>query len=125
MSVQHYIACDLGAESGRVILGSLGDGKLAIEEVHRFENGPIRISGSLRWDVSRLFNELKTGLRAIARRGISTASVSCDSWGVDYVLIRGDTSKLTPPYHYRDSRTDGAFERAFSSVSASEIFEET
>jgi len=125
MNVQHYIACDLGAESVRVILGSLEDGKLAIEEVHRFENRPIRISGSLRWDVSRLFNELKTGLQAIARRGISPASVSCDSWGVDYVLMRSDASKFTPPYHYRDSRTDGALESAFARVPAAEIFEET
>lgn len=125
MNVQHYIACDLGAESGRVILGSLGDGKLTIEEIHRFENGPIRLSGSLRWDVGRLFNELKIGLQAIARRGVSAASVSCDSWGVDYVLMRRDESMFTSPYHYRDSRTDGALESAFSRVSASEIFEET
>ncbi len=125
MNRQHYIACDLGAESGRVILGTLDGGKLTLEEIHRFENGPVRVSDSLRWDVNRLLDEQKTGLKTIARRGISAASISCDSWGVDYVLIRGDASKFTLPYHYRDSRTDGALESAFARVSAEEIFEET
>ena len=74
MNAKYYIACDLGAESGRVILGKLEAEKITLEEIHRFENAPIRVSGSLRWDVQRLFDELKAGLRTVARRGIPVAS---------------------------------------------------
>jgi rhamnulokinase len=125
MSVRHYIACDLGAESGRVILGSLDDKKLTIEEIHRFPNGPVEVFGSLRWDVLRLYEEIKVGLHKIAARGIVVAGISCDSWGVDYVLLGGNEPFLTVPYHYRDSRTDGAFQRAFATVSKPDLFEET
>ena len=125
MSQHQYIACDLGAESGRVMLGTLDDERLAIEEVHRFPNGPVSVPGSLRWDVLRIFDELKTGLRKVAARSASPSSVSCDSWGVDYVLLRRDEPMVGLPYHYRDSRTDGAFGRAIAFVSEKEIFEET
>ena len=67
---------------------------------------------SLRWDLLRIFDELKSGLGKIAARGIKVESLSCDSWGVDYVLLRGDEPMLTLPYHYRDARTDGGLERA-------------
>jgi rhamnulokinase len=86
MSTFHYVACDLGAESGRVMLGTLAEGKLTLEEIHRFSNGPITVAGTLRWDVLRIFDELKTGLRKVAARGIKVESLSTDSWGVDYVL---------------------------------------
>ena len=125
MTVDRYIACDLGAESGRVLLGSLEDERLILEEVHRFPNGPIDVNGSLRWDVLRIFEELKTGMRKVAARGVPIAGISCDSWGVDYVLLRGNEPMLTAPYHYRDGRTDGAFERAFAIVPADRIFAET
>jgi rhamnulokinase len=125
MSTHHYIACDLGAESGRVMLGTLADGKLALEEVHRFPNGPIAINGSLRWDVLRLFEEIRTGLRKVSARAATIESVSADSWGVDYVWVKGNEPMVTAPYHYRDARTDGALERAFAVVPADEIFAET
>ncbi|MGH7494992.1 MAG: rhamnulokinase [bacterium] len=125
MPTHHYLACDLGAESGRIMLGTLANDRLTIEEIHRFPNGPIAICDSLRWEVLRLFHELKTGLCKVAARGISVSSVSCDSWGVDYVLLHGDEPMLTPPFHYRDSRTDGGLERAFAVASADEIFAET
>lgn len=125
MRATHYIACDLGAESGRVVLGSLENGKLAMEVVHRFTNAPVNVDGSLRWDVLRIFDELKTGLRKVAARGVRVDSLSCDSWGVDYVWLRGNEPFLTAPYHYRDARTDGGFERAFAVVSREEIFKET
>ena len=86
MTEHHYIACDLGAESGRVILGRLREGRVALEEIHRFSNGAVKIAGSLRWDVLRIFDELKTGLRKVAARGVWAESLSVDSWGLDYVL---------------------------------------
>lgn len=128
MDAQRYIACDLGAESGRVMLGTLGGGRLSLEEIHRFPNGSVAICGSLRWDVLGLFDELRTGLRKVAARGpagLLAASLSCDSWGVDYVLLRGDEPMLTLPYQYRDSRTDGGLEMAFAVVPADEVFAET
>lgn len=125
MSPHHYIACDLGAESGRVMLGILEDDKLTLEEIHRFPNGPVEVCGSLRWDMLRLFDELKVGLKKIAARGISVASMSCDSWGVDYVLLHENEPMVTAPYHYRDTRMYGALEHAFAIVPAAEIFAET
>ena len=125
MSTQHYVACDLGAESGRVMLGRLVGDRLTLEEIHRFPNGPVEVCGTLRWDVLRLFDELKTGLHKIAARGIQVSSVSCDSWGVDYVLLGGNEPMLTAPFHYRDTRTDGGLEEAFAVVPADEIFVET
>ena len=106
MSVHHYIAVDLGAESGRVMLGSLTDGKLALEEVHRFPNGPLRFQGTLRWDVPRLWEDVKAGLRKVALRKIPVASISVDSWGVDYVLMSSGEPMLRLPFCYRDLRTE-------------------
>ena len=125
MSPHQYVACDLGAESGRIMLGTLADHRLTVEEIHRFPNGPVVLGDTLRWDVLRLFDEIKLGLRKVAARGAPAASMSTDAWGVDYVLLRDDEPFLTAPYHYRDARTDGALERAFARVPAGTIFEET
>ena len=73
---------DLGAESGRVMLGCFEDGRLTLEEIHRFANGAVSVMDSLRWDVLRIFDELKIGLRKAAARGVPVTSVSVDSWGV-------------------------------------------
>jgi rhamnulokinase len=125
MSSHHYVACDLGAESGRVMLGTLTDHKLTLEEIHRFGNGPVLVNGTMRWDVLRILDELKTGLRKVSARDVPVASLSTDSWGVDYVWLRDAEPLLTAPYHYRDARTDGGFERAFAVVPREEIFAET
>ena len=125
MSTHHYLACDLGAESGRVMLGTLDDDRLTLTELHRFPNGAVSVCASLRWDLLGLFEELKTGLREAAARKIPVAGVSCDSWGVDYVLLHGSEPMLSAPYHYRDDRTDGGLERAFAVAPAEEIFAET
>ncbi|MBM3861765.1 MAG: rhamnulokinase [Verrucomicrobia bacterium] len=125
MSTYHYIACDLGAESGRVMLGTLANGKLTLEEVHRFPNNGITVAGTLRWDALRIYDELKTGLRKIAQSGVKPNSVSTDSWGVDYVWLRGNEPMLTLPYAYRDPRTDDGYKRAFAVVKREEIFAET
>ena len=125
MGTYHYVAVDLGAESGRVILGTLSGGRAAIEEIHRFPNGPVNVCGSMRWDLLRLFDEIKAGLRKVAARGEHISSLSTDSWGVDYVLLSGKEPMLGAPYHYRDARTDGALKKAFKTVPAEKIFAET
>jgi sugar (pentulose or hexulose) kinase len=87
MNPTYYLACDLGAESGRVMVGRLEDGRLTLEEIHRFPSAAVRVLGSLRWDVLRIFEELKIGLRKVAGLRLPVASLSVDSWGVDYVLL--------------------------------------
>ena len=82
----HYLACDLGATSGRLMLGSLSSGRLTFEELHRFGNGPVKVGASLHWNMEALFQELKTGLKKAAARKLPYASISTDSWGVDYIL---------------------------------------
>ena len=109
MNARHYIAVDLGAESGRVMLGSLTDGRLTLEEVHRFPNGPLRFQGTLRWDVMRLWEDVKTGLRKVAARALPISSISVDSWGVDYVLMHDSEPMLRMPFCYRDARTEKTF----------------
>ena len=125
MNEHHYIACDLGAESGRVILGRLSGGRVTLEEVHRFPNGAVRIAGSLRWDVLRIFEELKIGLRKVAARRVKVESFSVDSWGLDYVLSGAGQPMLSLPYHYRDGRTDRTYAAALRSPGAELIFAET
>ena len=121
----HYIACDLGAESGRVMLGSLESGKLAIEEIHRFPNITVKLGDSIRWDILRTFDELKKGLAKVAARGISVSSLSVDSWGVDYVWSGLGQEMLAPAYIYRDPRTDATYEKALATVGREKIFSET
>src|SRR6202047_4202777 len=125
MDPKRYIACDLGAESGRVMLGRLEDGRLTLEEMHRFPSPAVRVLGSLRWDVLHIFEELKTGLRQIAARQVAVRSLSVDSWGVDYVLLNAVHPMLSPPFHYRDARTEGTYERVREHVGSELIFAET
>lgn len=125
MSQHRYVACDLGAESCRVILGTLSEDQLVIEEIHRFPNRPVEVFGTLRWNVLQIFEELKNGLRKVAAQGCRIDSVSVDSWGVDYVYLRGQEPLLTLPYNYRDLRTDGMLEKAFALVPPDVIYSET
>jgi rhamnulokinase len=125
MNTHTYIACDLGAESGRVMLGHLENGKLRIEEIHRFTNGATRLRGTLRWDIMRIFDELKVGLKKVGALKIPAASLSVDSWGVDYVLFNDAQPVLATPYQYRDTRTDAIYECVMKSDLPALIFEET
>jgi len=126
MKKEHcYIACDLGADSGRVILGKLESGWLTLEEIHRFKNGPAKIGGTFRWDVLRIFEELKTGLRKFAQKKIPAESLSVDSWGVDYVLLNSRQPMLALPHHYRDPRTEKTFAAALEGTGRDRIFLET
>jgi rhamnulokinase len=125
MSEYHYIACDLGADSGRVILGTLRDGQVILEEIHRFSNGVSKVHGSFRWNILRIFEHLKAGLRKVAAKNIAIQSMSVDSWGVDYVLFNKRQPMLSLPYQYRDPRTDAPYEAIRKSVGEAKIFAET
>lgn len=107
------------------MLGTLLQDRLMIEEIHRFPNRPIRVFGTLRWNVLQILDELKAGLLKVAARGYRIDSISVDSWGVDYVYLRGQEPLLTFPYNYRDTRTDGALEKAFALVPPDLIYCQT
>ena len=107
----HFLACDLGAESGRMVLGRLRSGVLDVTEVHRFPNRPLTQEGSLRWDVEHLWSEMRSGLEQLAVPKLD--SIGVDTWGVDYALLDAGGGLLENPYHYRDRRTDGIMERGF------------
>jgi rhamnulokinase len=125
MNPNYYVACDLGAESGRVMLGRLDAGRLTLEEIHRFPSAAVHVLGSLRWDVLRIFEELKTGFRILAQRNLPITSLSVDSWGVDYVLLNAIHPVLWPPFHYRDARTEETYDRLRADIGSELIFAET
>jgi rhamnulokinase len=118
-------AVDLGAQSGRVALGTLDGDRLSVTEVHRFPNVPVEARGTLYWDPLRLFDEIQVGLTAAAANSADVASVGVDSWGVDYSLLDGDGRLIENPVHHRDRRTNGVMETLFAEVPAREIYERT
>lgn len=121
----HHLAIDLGAESGRLMLGTLHEGLLALKELHRFPTGATRVGESLRWDMPRLFDEVRHGLRLAGRIGLPIRSVSTDSWGVDYLLYGRNGELMEPTYHYRDPRTARGVASAHARVGWPEIFAES
>lgn len=124
--IKKYVAVDCGAESGRVMLGTVSADAVELEEVHRFDNGPIEQAGSLRWDFDRLFGEITCGIgRAVERAGGQVRGIGIDTWGVDFGLIGSDGRLIENPYHYRDGRTDGMMDRAFELLPKSRIYENT
>jgi rhamnulokinase len=122
---QFHLAIDLGAESGRLMLGTLADGKVSLAELHRFPNTPLRIGDSLHWNIEALFAEVKVGLRKAAALKIPFASISTDSWGLDYVLFDAAGGMISPTFHYRDPRTARGVDRVRKLVSWPEVFAET
>jgi len=115
-----YCAIDLGAESGRVVLGRLGGGVLTSQVVRRFPNVPLRQGKSLRWDVERLWREIACGLRGIDERELD--GIGVDAWGVDYALLGERGELLENPYHYRDPRTSGTMEEVLGRIPREEIY---
>src|ERR1051326_5824759 len=117
----HYLAFDLGAESGRAILGTLDAGRLSVEELHRFPNTPVRVFSSLYWDTLRLWHEIQHGLAVATRdRKARLAGIGIDTWGVDYALLGADGMLVDNPRHYRDARTNGVMEKLFAVVPRAE-----
>src|SRR5580700_10200708 len=118
-----YLAFDLGAESGRAVLAHLQSGILTTVELHRFPNEPVSYSGALHWDMPRLWFEVR---KALGRLGeVELAGIGVDAWGVDYALLGERGELLQNPYHYRDSRTQGAMEEVFRRVPKEEIYRAT
>jgi rhamnulokinase len=113
-----YAAIDLGASSGRVVTGRLVEGRVALEERHRFPNRPVPLPDGLRWNLLHLFTESLDGLR----RAGPLRGIGVDTWGVDYALLDDRGRVLGLPFHYRDGRTAGAVERAFARVPAAEAY---
>lgn len=126
MADRAYLAIDMGASSGRHVVGRFDGRTIRLDEVHRFDNGPVEVGGSLFWDLLGQWSHVRNGLRAAGSRlGTEIVSVGVDTWGVDFGLLgRGDVL-LGNPHHYRDARTNGMLERAYSIVSRKEIFQHT
>ena len=124
---KQFIAVDMGAESCRLMLGTLSGGTLQLAEVHRFANGPIEENGTLRWDfLGKILDEIKRGIGLCVRQADGpVAGVAVDSWGVDFALLDGDGKLVENPYNYRDSRTDGMLDEAFRLMPRREIYEHT
>ncbi len=126
MPPSKFLALDLGAESGRAFVGVLDGDRISLEEVHRFPNIPIEVSGHLHWDVARMFQQLKKALRLAVEKGHGDiASIGVDTWGVDFGLIRKSDKNISPPFTYRDSRTNGIMEKVFAKMSRKEIYNRT
>jgi len=126
MDGHHFLAFDLGAESGRTILGTLQDDKIVTRELTRFPNGAARLAGHLHWDLLGLFEHIKGGLRACATvAGVVPESVAVDTWGVDFGLLARDGSVLGYPYAYRDDRTRGLMEAFFKHVPRERVYDRT
>ena len=117
------LAVDLGAESGRVMAVHFNGESLRFEEVHRFPNIPVRVGGTLHWDILRLWNEIQLGIRK--GKVHNPCSLGVDTWGVDYALLDAQGTMLGNPVHYRDSRTDGMMDYVYRRVSQEEIFMQT
>ncbi|GDY67724.1 carbohydrate kinase [Streptomyces avermitilis] len=116
-----YAAVDLGASSGRVMVGRVGPGSLDLTEAHRFPNRPVRVPEGLRWDILALYAGVLDGLRAAGR----VDSVGIDSWAVDHGLLDADGALLGNPVHYRDARTEGIAEQVWANVPAAELYAAT
>jgi rhamnulokinase len=121
--MSHYLAIDLGAESGRAMLGTLSGGRLAIEELHRFPNTPVRALDALYWDTLRLWHEIQHGIGvAVRERKVTLNGIGIDTWGVDFGLLGADGNLIDSPRHYRDSRTNRIMEKLFEAVPRHQVF---
>ena len=125
MAEHNFFAVDLGATSGRTILGSIVDGKLKQRELTRFPNNIIETGGHFYWDIFALYNEIIRGLKVVAAEGIAIDSIGIDTWGVDFVCIGKDGGILRNPYCYRDPHTEGAMEEYFKLVPKEKVYEKT
>ena len=126
MKEHNYLAIDLGAESGRMVIGTVSSSGIKLTEAHRFPNQQIFFQGHLHWNILDLWEKIKQGLfnASIQSEG-DLSSIGVDTWGVDFGLISRDDQILGHPYTYRDARTEGMMESAFRSVSKRKIYEQT
>jgi len=125
MPARAFLAFDLGAESGRALLGRLEGKQLTVREISRFPNNMLSLRGRLHWNVFRLFEHVKDALRTVAREGAAVDSVGLDTWGVDFALLARDGSVLGLPFAYRDPHTTGAMDSFFRKVPREEVYART
>ena len=125
MATNRFAAVDLGASSGRVILATLDDGSITMDEIHRFPDPIIEMRGHFYWDLPAIYQSILAGLQAIAARGIGIDSVGIDTWGVDFALFGRDGQLLRLPYCYRDPHTAGAPEELFKRMPRSMLYNKT
>ncbi len=118
----YYLAIDIGASSGRHILGHIEDGKLITEEIYRFENEIVKVDSSLTWDTERLFSEIKQGLLKCREVQKIPKTIAIDTWGVDYVLLDSEKNEILPCISYRDPRTEAGADKASEIISQSELY---
>lgn len=123
--MKHYLAFDLGASSGRAMLGTVADGKISLQEVHRFENGAVDVDGGLYWNLLGLFAELKVGLAKALATGVELDGMAVDTWGVDFALLDAQGKFAGFPRHYRDPRTADILPWAFARVPRERFYERT
>jgi len=123
---KRFLAIDLGAESGRAVVGALAQGRLTLEAIHRFPTGGTEVLGTLYWDVLNFYHNIRQSLAAyVERHGRALGGIGIDTWGVDFGLFDRDGRLVADPVHYRDARTDGMMEAAFERIAREEIFRET
>ncbi|GKX65776.1 rhamnulokinase [Inconstantimicrobium mannanitabidum] len=114
--MEYYLAIDIGASSGRHILGSVEDGKINLEEIYRFENGISKIGNEYCWNIQQLFKDIKTGIKKCKEIGKIPKSIGIDTWAVDFVLLDESDNMLGNAVAYRDDRTEGMMEEAFKTI---------
>ncbi len=123
--MNYYLAVDIGASSGRHILGHIEDGKMQLEEVYRFENGMKDIDGTKCWDADQLFKEIKAGMKQCKEIGKIPVSVGVDTWGVDFVLLDKEGNRIGQAVGYRDSRTEGMDEEVYKIIKEDALYART
>ncbi len=121
----YYAAVDIGASSGRLILGHMENGKMILEEIHRFENGMVKKGDELCWEFDRLFVEIKNGLKKCRELGKEPVSLGVDTWGVDFVLLNKDEKVIGNTVGYRDHRTDGMDEEVYKIIPLEQLYART
>lgn len=121
----HHIAVDIGASSGRLVLGTLQDGKIQLKELHRFANGFQERDGSCFWDIDVLFGEILTGLAKVKAQGIERCTLGIDTWAVDYVLLDQAGNRIQEVYAYRDRRTEHAMQRLAELIPPETVYGKT
>lgn len=122
---KYYLAVDIGASSGRHMLGSMEDGRMKLEEIYRFPNGMENVNGTLCWNVKRLFDEIKNGLKKCKELGKIPSFMGIDTWAVDYVLLDQEDKVLGDTVGYRDSRTNGMDDKVYETISLSALYART
>src|SRR5438270_8017956 len=121
----HFLAFDLGAETGRALLGTLDGGQLTLDEQHRFSNPNGRMNNHWHWNLMGQWEHLKEGLRKAGKAGKQVDGIGVDTWGVDFGLLSKDGDILGNPYMYRDARTDGVMDEVFARIDRRRVFEQT